>query len=147
MNSTNFILILLVAGSLLFSGCYSAEITTDRTPSGQTIEKSWATGFINGLAMVDSNIDASECSNGVARVETKLSFLNQLVGGLTFGLYSPMTVKVTCATDGGRAMLHEAPDLEVPRNATQEEINATLQEASFQSMKTSEPVSVRFAQR
>ena len=36
----------------------------------------------------------------MARVETKLSFLNQLVGSLTFGIYTPMEIKVTCAAGG-----------------------------------------------
>lgn len=30
-------------------------------------------------------------------VETQVSFLNQLVGALTFGIYTPMHITVTCA--------------------------------------------------
>ena len=37
-------------------------------------------------------------------METQLSFANQLVNFLTFGIYTPMDVKVTCA-QGGTASL------------------------------------------
>jgi hypothetical protein len=32
-------------------------------------------------------------------VETRLSFLNQLVGFLTLGIYTPMDIRVTCAEE------------------------------------------------
>ena len=35
--------------------------------------------------------------NGVAKVETQLSFANQLVYALTWGIYAPMEIVVTCA--------------------------------------------------
>jgi hypothetical protein len=34
----------------------------------------------------------------VAKVETQHTFLNQLVGFLTLGIYTPMQIRVTCAT-------------------------------------------------
>ena len=37
------------------------------------------------------------CPNGVAKVETQHRFVNQLVGLLTLGIYTPMQIKVTCA--------------------------------------------------
>lgn len=40
---------------------------------------------------------AERCPNGVAKVETQQSFVNQLVGFLTLGIYTPMQIKVTCA--------------------------------------------------
>jgi hypothetical protein len=37
--------------------------------------------------------------HGVAKVETQLSFLNQLVSWPTIYIYAPMTIEVTCASD------------------------------------------------
>jgi hypothetical protein len=37
------------------------------------------------------------CPQGVAKVETERSFLNGLVGAITYNIYTPMHVKVTCA--------------------------------------------------
>ena len=39
----------------------------------------------------------ASCPNGVAKVETQQSFLNLLANFLTSGLYSPMSITVTCA--------------------------------------------------
>lgn len=93
----NKLTILLVALSLSFASCYNASVITDKTPSNVVIDKPWALGFVYGL-IPPATIDASEtCENGIAKVETKLSFLNQLVNGLTFGIVSPMHITVTCA--------------------------------------------------
>ena len=40
---------------------------------------------------------AAKCTTGVAKVETQLPFVNMLVGAITFGIYTPMAIKVTCA--------------------------------------------------
>lgn len=56
-----------------------------------------ASGWIYGL-VPPSTVDAEEdCGDrGVAVVETQLSFLNQLVSGLTLGIYTPMSITVIC---------------------------------------------------
>jgi hypothetical protein len=38
-----------------------------------------------------------QCPQGFAVVETERSFLNGLVGAITYSIYTPMHVKVTCA--------------------------------------------------
>lgn len=46
----------------------------------------------------------------MARVETRLSFLNQLASFITWGIYTPMSIEVTCASgsnmddDGARVV-------------------------------------------
>lgn len=81
----------------LFTACYHATIETGLTPSTQTVEKHWAAGWIYGL-VPPSNVETmARCPNGVARVETQLSFTNQLVNMLTLGIYTPMDITVTCA--------------------------------------------------
>jgi hypothetical protein len=125
------------------SGCFHAEVTTDKQPSGQTIEKPWATGFLFGLAMPGAKIDAAQqCPNGVARVETKQSFLNGLAAGFTFNLYTPMSVTVTCAAGGSMSSLMPPPDFEVPSDVNEMEAAEILHSAAIESAKTEKPVHV-----
>lgn len=83
---------------LLLSGCYHAQVVvSDSKPSTVVLDKPWANAWVYGL-VPPAEIDATEkCESGVSKVETRLSFLNQLVGALTFGIYTPMHVTVTCA--------------------------------------------------
>ena len=87
---------------LVLAGCYHATIETGRAPSAQVVENPWAHSFIGGLVPPSTVDVAAECSNGVARVETQLSFLNMVANAVTWGIYSPMSIKVTCAA--GSAM-------------------------------------------
>ena len=136
------LLIPIVAFAL--SGCYSAQVTTDKQPSGQVIEKGWATGFVAGLATPGAKIDAAQqCPNGVAMVETEVSFLNQLATAVTLNLYSPMSVTVTCAAGGSMSSLMPAPDFTVPSEAGEAEAADILQAAALESAKTAEPVRIK----
>lgn len=93
----------LAALALLGTGCYHATVTTGLQPGTQVVHQPWSHSWVFGL-VPPATIEASKkCTSGVATVETQLSFLNQLVGGLTFGIYTPMDIKVTCAA--GRAAL------------------------------------------
>lgn len=89
--------VLACALLLMSSACYHATVDTGLTPSPMTVEKSWASGWIYGL-VPPSNVETiAKCPAGVSKVETQLSFANQLVSGLTLGIYTPMEIKVTCA--------------------------------------------------
>jgi hypothetical protein len=68
-----------------------------------TLEQRWANSWILGLVPPETINTTARCTNGVARVETQLSFLNQLVGALTLGIYTPMDVRVTCAQGSAAA--------------------------------------------
>ena len=85
---------------LVTSACYHATVETGATPSTTVIKKSFASGWIYGLVPPSTVETASKCPTGVARVETRLSFVNQLVSLLTIGIYTPMEIVVTCATAG-----------------------------------------------
>ena len=87
----------LLAVVVVLSGCYHATIETGLPPGNQTLEKPWASSWIYGLVPPQTVETASRCPNGVARVETQQSFVNGLVGLITFGIYTPMTIVVTCA--------------------------------------------------
>ncbi len=85
--------------SLFFlTGCYHARVTTGLEPSPKVIDKPFATGWVYGLVPPSTVEAEEECENGVADVETELSFVNQLVAFLTGGIYTPMHIKVTCAS-------------------------------------------------
>ncbi|MGQ0714676.1 MAG: Bor family protein [Gemmatimonadaceae bacterium] len=95
--------VFIASFALILAGCYHATIETGRTPSTVTFEQRWANSWILGLVPPDVMNTSSRCPSGVARVETQLSFLNQLVGALTLGIYTPMDVRVTCAQGSAAA--------------------------------------------
>jgi hypothetical protein len=90
--------VMLLAGLVLLNtGCYHATVETGATPSAETVEKSWASSWIYGLVPPSVVSTAQKCTSGVAKVETQLPFVNMLVGVLTLGIYTPMSIKATCA--------------------------------------------------
>ena len=128
---------LLLSGTL--AGCYHAVVETGRPPSGQVVEKEWAHSFIGGLIPPSVVETASQCPNGVARVETEHSLLNMLAAGLTGGLYSPITIKVACA--GPTAFNATSPVLRAGDDPA-----ASLSRALRMAEASGEPVFVRFAE-
>jgi Bor protein len=87
-------------------GCYHATVETGAPPSPEVINKSFASGWILGLVPPSTVSTAAKCPNGAAKVETQLSFVNQLVSFLTLGIYTPMEIRVTCAA--ARSQSNEA---------------------------------------
>ena len=83
---------------LLGTGCYHVTVITG-APAGQaTIDKQWQNSFVIGL-VPPPEIDAkATCTQGVAKVETERSFLNGLVGAITWNIYTPLHATVTCAS-------------------------------------------------
>jgi hypothetical protein len=80
------------------AGCYHATIETGLPAGQEKISQPWAMSFIYGLVPPPTVAVASRCPNGVAKVETQMSFLNGLVSSLTFGILTPMQIDVTCAS-------------------------------------------------
>lgn len=93
--------IVIAALAVAASGCYRATVETGRQASGQTISVAFAHSFLIGLIPPSTVSAAQRCPNGVARVQTVHTFPNLLVQGITFGLYSPMSIRVDCAAAGG----------------------------------------------
>ena len=89
--------LLLALLPLMAGACYHATVNTAARPGTQVFEKPWATSLIYGLVAPETVEATEQCPNGVARVETRHSFLNGLVAALTMGIYTPMHVTVTCA--------------------------------------------------
>lgn len=99
----------------LFTGCasYHAVVKTGIDPGPRKVEDKWADSYIGGLVAPDHVEIGERCGEGgVAMVETKISFVNQLVSTLTLGIYSPMEIVVTCGGAG------ETPAEETPAEET-----------------------------
>lgn len=89
--------ILVALAAVSVGGCYHATINTGIAPGTQQVQDKWADGFVYGLVPPDAVEAMVGCGNrGVARVETRISFLNGLVGGLTLNIFTPMEITVTC---------------------------------------------------
>jgi hypothetical protein len=61
------------------------------------VDKGWQHSFIYGLVPPADLETKDKCPAGLAKVETERSFVNGLVGLLTYSLYTPMHTTVTCA--------------------------------------------------
>jgi hypothetical protein len=105
---------LILTAAFLLGGCYHATVVTGLQPSAEVIEKNFASAWIYGLVPPATVETMEQCENGVAKVETQLSFVNQLVGALTAGIYTPMSITVTCAagdTSDAQIRLQEGQDV------------------------------------
>jgi Bor protein len=119
------------------SACYHAIIQTGRPASSDVIEIPWAHSFIYGLVPPKVVESAAKCPNGAATVETMHSFLNGLVQAITWGIYTPITIKVTCAS-GGRA----SNDMNTIRGSG--DVGKAISEAADLSVRSGAPTLVRF---
>lgn len=135
----NHLIILLLTGLFIFSGCYHAQVTTGLQPSAQVYEDTMAHGFLFGLVPPSIVRAQDECSNGVARVETRISFINGLLSAITFNLYTPMHIKVTCASSSADIPADRSNMYTINREDSQEVISKTLSKATDKSIKDNEP--------
>ncbi|HEX2202129.1 MAG TPA: Bor family protein [Longimicrobium sp.] len=122
------------------SACYHATVDTGRPSNGVTVSKNWAHSFIEGLVPPSTLETAQQCPNGVAKVETQISFLNGLARLLTFGIYTPMEITVQCA--GPTAMTGDAQTIQVARM----DLGNGLGQAAALSAESGEAVFVQIAE-
>jgi hypothetical protein len=130
---------------LASTGCYHAVVDTGRPATGPVIEKQWANSFLYGLVPPAVVQTASACPNGVAVVETQHSFLNQVAAGLTFGIYTPITITVRCAGAGSAMAPSGNAVVTVAAGASEAEEAAALEAAATRSVREHTPVIVTFA--
>lgn len=135
--------IVLLAALPLLGACFHATIETGLTPSTKVLERKWASSWIYGLVPPKTVETASRCPDGVAKVETQLSFLNQVVHILTFGIYTPMDIRVTCALPAGTSAPQGAM-LTVPADADSDSVRAAFRAAGEQAAEGREVVLLRF---
>ena len=124
-------------------GCYHATIETGAAPSNQVVEEEWAASWIGGLIRPETMETASQCPNGVARVETLHSFLNGLVAVLTGYIFTPMTIRVTCAS-GNAGDTEDEVDVVLNGGASEGQRQEVLELAAYRSLTEGRPILVRF---
>lgn len=84
------------AASMLLTSCYSYTSVVGKGAQGNNQTTKWNHYVIFGLAPVgvsDSKQMAGETENYT--VYTRQSFVNGLISGITFGIYTPTTTTVT----------------------------------------------------
>lgn len=133
----------LVLSLVAAAGCYHATIQTGLTPSTQTIERHWASSWIDGLVPPSYTQTASACPSGVARVDTQLSFPNLLVGFVTFGIYTPMDIVVTCGSNRSSAVPSDRT-IQVGAHATPQQVQAAMDSAAVRSVRDRQPMFIEF---
>lgn len=122
------------------TACYHATIDTGRAPSPEVINEPWASGFVYGLVPPKTVETMARCPNGVSKVETFHSFLNSLVGGLTFGIFTPMTIKVTCAASAGASNPAGASHIQLGDNPTLQQLQDAVTRAAVEAYLSGQPV-------
>ncbi|MFB6248160.1 MAG: Bor/Iss family lipoprotein [Salinibacter sp.] len=138
----------LVIACLCLSGCYHAHVTTNKEAGETVVQKKWASSFLFGL--VPATVDVSDqCSNGIASAERELSFLNMVVGGLTFNIYTPQSVTVTCAASGSMSEVGPRKNMEfmLREGASIQAVKATVSSAAMASAVNGDSVTVRIVRR
>lgn len=148
----------LAAGALALalsatSACYHAVVDTGRPAGTRVVRKPWVNTFLLGYVAAPEIKVGAECPAGVARVETQHSLLNALVGVLSFGIYTPQSATITCATvrTGARDVrLDVRLDVRghavvaVADGASRADRIAAVRSAAAESARTGQPVFVRF---
>jgi Bor protein len=82
----------------LLGACYHVTVTTGAPTASQVIDKPWQFSFVYGLVPPPELNSKDQCPQGVAKVETERSFLNALVGAVTWSIFTPMHARITCAS-------------------------------------------------
>jgi hypothetical protein len=111
-------------------------ITTHAT--AQNSAKEWASTFIYGVVPSAVASAASQCRDGLAKVRRGQTPANTLVSLVTLGMFNPITILVTCAEPSDKA------SIDVPSDATMDEMRNAMADAVDESLKTHRPVVVRY---
>lgn len=96
IKKTMRLLTVIIASSMLLTSCYSYETIVGNGAQNNVEVTKWNNYVILGLAPVgvsDPNVMAGDSEDYT--VHTRQTFVNFLVTGLTFGIYSPTTTTVT----------------------------------------------------
>ena len=127
---------------VVVSGCYRATIDTGLASSHRS-EKIWAHSYVYGLVPPAVVSAVNERDHGVARVETVHTFVNQLIAAVTFGVYTPMTITVTCAAVSSAQQARDSSDaLSVSELSGYDEIRDVFQQASHRAVESESPAYV-----
>ncbi len=94
---------LAVLALSVLAGCFHLHYVADRQPGPAPTSEAWHNGFVWGLVeQAPVEVD-SICPSGFAKIDSTETFVNGLVHAVTFSIYTPETVTVTCgAGDAGQ---------------------------------------------
>ena len=143
-RQTVFPLLVLAFMTFGATGCYHATIDTGLKPSSEVIEEPFASSWIEGLVPPSTLSTQAKCPHGVAKVETEHSFVNSLVGIITFGIYTPITIRVTCAAASTSMLEGRNPDFVVEETASKAEVQAVFARAIEKATAEDKPIFVRY---
>ena len=90
--------VLIVATTITLSGCAAQTFNINGSAGRYPTDQSSQTFFIGGIGQ-EQSVDAARVCGGVEniiKVETQTTFMNGLLGFLTFGIYTPREAKVYC---------------------------------------------------
>ena len=130
-----------IAVATLCSACHHATINTGLTAGTEVVTNEWAHSYLLGLVPPAAVDVAGKCKNGIARVETQVTFVNALVTVMTLGVYTPVQVDVTCAS-GARASL--GPSAIWATDPSPAALRRAIAAAADASRKRRQPVLVAF---
>lgn len=128
--------------ALLSAACYHAIVETGRTAEDTSITRHFQPSFVYGLVPPQPVNVAGQCPNGIARVETQHTFVEGLVAAITVGIFTPMTISVTCATRG-TALAPGARMIDVRAGGT-ETPSAAISRAAALSAAMGKAIYVRY---
>jgi hypothetical protein len=96
MKRTFKVLSVAFAAAVMLTSCYSYTSVVGKGAQGSQKVTKWNHYLIEGLAPVSVS-DSKEMAAGATdyTVTTKHSFVNGLIAGITFGIYTPTTTTVT----------------------------------------------------
>ena len=139
-------LLAVVFSAVVLSGCFIATIETGLPPSDTKIVNGWAACFVYGLIPPKIVETASKCPSGVAKVVTKHSFLNGVVAALTFSIFTPITIEVTCARSSEVSLIDPGDELIVPKNGSLEDFQNVFYTATDKAVMSGKEVFVQLQQ-
>lgn len=91
-------IVLSIVAAVLCAGCYRVTVVTGAPPAPESVDKKWQYSFVYGLVPPPELNTRDQCPQGFSAVVTERSFLNGLVGAITYSIFTPMHTKVTCAS-------------------------------------------------
>jgi hypothetical protein len=116
---------------LATAGCYEHTFTVGAgAPAGPMVYDRWEHFWLAGL-IGHTKMEVDEiCPSGDATIETKQTFLNGLVSGLTSGIFTPLTLQIRCrGGNRGRVLLSEEDVAQIVRSREfLEEVETTAPE-------------------
>ena len=89
----------IVLGAILLAsvGCFRTTVETGAPPADKMIDLPWQKSWVFGLVPPDTINTKATCPGGVSKVMVEHSFVNLLVGAITWNIFTPIHPVVTCA--------------------------------------------------